>query len=177
MSKEINLLPLRRRRQLARAFWERQLRHFLVSLLWGAVLLTVAAVSAGVGLSVSSAILFPQVRDELEQAIIDYRKETKSIQARNALVTEMQTAHTERIAWSERLPEMLAILPAGTTLEDMSGVLAGRELTIAGRAAARSTVVVLEEKLRALSGVKAVEAPHSNLLERTGPEFRFQIKL
>lgn len=177
MSKEINLLPLRRRRQLARAFLERQLRRLAVSLLLGAVLLTAAAAAAAIGLTAAGTILFPQITEELDQAVLDYRGETRTIQMRNALIVEMQQYHDKRVVWSEQIPQVLALLPGGTELDGMSGTLAARRLVVEGQAAARSAVVVLEDKLKALPWVKSVGAPHSNLLERTRPEFRFEITL
>lgn len=177
MSKEINLLPLRRRRQLARVFLERQLRRFVTSLLLGSVLLTLTGVAAAVGLTVAGAVLFPQVAEELDQTVIDYRGETRAIQMRNALIVEMQQYNDKRVVWSERIPDVLALLPGGTELHGVNGVLASRRLVVEGQAAARSVVVVLEDKLKTLPWVKNIGAPHSNLLERTGPEFRFEITL
>ncbi len=99
------------------------------------------------------------------------------IQAQNALIAEMQSHQAERLEWSALLPDLLAALPAGTEMNHLSGERDSHRLTLQGRASARSTLTVLENKLKALPWVKSVEAPRANLLERVGPEFTFTLSL
>lgn len=177
MSKEINLLPLPRRRQLARRFFEHTLLRLSTSVFLGLLLLTTVGVATLIALTVSSAILFPAVGEALEQAVVDYRAETRAIGERNTLVKEMQAQQEARVVWSGYIPDVLRVLPAGTALQELSGDWQGSRLTIAGQAPARSALIVLEDKLRTLPWAKAVEAPVSNLLERFSPEFRFIVQL
>lgn len=177
MSKEINLLPLRRRRQLRRQYFVGKLRRFSYSVLLAVLGLTVAGVGAGMGLRVAARVAYPSAQEVLDEAIIEYRSETRSILERNALLAEMVKVQTDRITWSTRLPDVLQSLPGGVVVSEVAGTGSNRELRIKGQAPARSAVIVLEDKLKALSWVKGVEAPHSNLLERVAPEFIFRIKL
>lgn len=177
MSKEINLLPLRRRRQLIRRFFELQLRRFVVSLLLTTLLVTVAGVAAVVGLQVATGIAFPAAQAALDKAVIDYRAQTREILERNALISEMQRYHEEQLVWSMFVPDVLKTLPGGVVVNKLSGTRESRELQLSGQAPARSAVIVLEDKLKTLPWVETVEAPHSNLLERVSPEFTFKIRL
>ncbi|MEK7556770.1 MAG: hypothetical protein AAB538_02220 [Patescibacteria group bacterium] len=177
MSKEINLLPLPRRRQLARRFFENSLLRLSTSVFLGLLLMTVVGGAALIVLTVSSAVLFPEVGKDLEQAVLDYRAETRRVGESNTLIKEMQAQHETRVVWAGYLPDVLRALPAGTQLQELSGDWQSKRLTIAGQAVARSALIVLEDKLRTLPWAKGVEAPVSNLLERVSPQFRFIVQL
>lgn len=177
MSKEINLVPLRRRRQLIRRFYELELRRFVMSLLLATLLVTVSGVVAVVGLQVMAGVIGGAAREELDTAVIDYRAETRLILEQNAEIVEMQRHHEQRLEWSGWLPDVFASLPGGVVISQLSGAREGRELQVVGHAPARSAVIVLEDKLKTLPWVKTIEAPHSNLLERLSPEFIFKIRL
>lgn len=177
MSKEINLLPLPRRRQLARRFFEHTLRRFCTSLLWGLLLLSAVGVTVFTGLQLATSWLYPSAETALEQAVIDYRSETRLIQEQNTLIAAMQSHHDERLEWSTLLPDIFAVFPAGTEITHLSGDREGHRLTLQGRASARSALAVLENKFKTLPWVKSVEAPRTNLLERVAPEFTFTLGL
>lgn len=177
MSKEINLLPLPRRRQLARRFFERELRKFCTSLLLGVCFVTAVGVGAFVVLTVTMSILFPVPNNELETAVVEYRAETRVIQARNESVHEMLRQQAERLTWSGYLPDIFASLPVGTQIQILSGSRESRQVTLRGQAAARSALIVLENKLKALPWVKEVISPPANLLERFSPEFSLTLRL
>lgn len=177
MSKEINLLPLPRRRQLARRFFEHALRRFTSSLWLGLAVMTAAAVVVVVALTVTTGILFPSVGGKLEEAVVDYRVETRATSDRNALIAEMQKQDEARLFWTTYLVDLFQVLPAGTNLTSMSAKRESRQWVIEGVTAARSTLIVLENKLKTLTWAKSVAAPASNLLERLAPEFRFTIGL
>lgn len=177
MSKEINLLPLPRRRQLSRRFFEHSLRRFVASLLLGLMLVSLPGLVALVGFRVAAPLLYPADETGLEEAIVAYRAETRTIQEGNTLIGAMQKVQDDRVEWTVHLPEIFAALPAGTQLYEMTADRDRRQLVIEGQASARSTLVVFETKLKAMSWVKSVTAPPSNLLERVGPEFTFTIAL
>lgn len=177
MSKEINLLPLRRRRQLTRQFFELQLRRFATSLLLTMFVLTLSGVVAIFGLRVAAGIVGSEAREELDAAVVEYRAETRAILEQNAKISEMQRYHEERLVWSTFVPDLLSSLPGGVVVSELSGVREGKALSVVGVAPARSAVIVLEERLRGLSWIQTVEAPHSNLLERLQPEYQFKIRL
>lgn len=177
MSKEINLLPLPRRRWLARTYFEREARHFGVSMLLGIFVVTAAGVGALVTLTVLTPVLFPSARGELETAVVDLRSETRAIQERNSLIAEMQRRGEERLTWSGYLPDIFASLPTGTQLAAVSADRTNRTITLQGRAAARSALIVFENKLKALLWVKEVVSPPANLLERVSPDFSLTVAL
>lgn len=177
MSKEINLLPLPRRRQLARRFFERALRRFCTSLLLGLLLVSITGVTVFAGLRLATSWLYPSAGAALEKAVVDYRSETRVIQEQNALIAAMQSHHEERLEWSVLLPDLFASFPAGTEVNHVTADRESRRLTFQGRASARSTLAVLENKLKNLPWVKSIEAPRTNLLERVSPEFTFTLGL
>lgn len=177
MSKEINLLPLPRRRQLARRFFEHTLLRLGISVLLGLLVVTLVGVATLVGFTIASSVLFPAVRADLEQAIIDYRAETRAISERNALIADMQKQHEAHLTWSQYVPDVLKALSAGTEISELAGDYSAKKLTLSGRAVARSSLIVLEDKLTALLWAQAVEAPVTNLLERLSPEFTFLVQL
>jgi len=177
MSKQINLLPLARRRRLARQFFERALLRFVKSAWLALGTVTVAAVVAIVLLQVLGSLLFRSVGNELDDAVVTYRVETKSIVEQNKLIKEMDKLQQERLVWSELFDDVLTALPPGTKLKDINGSVESKQIVVAGEAVARSSLVVLQEKLANLPWVASVDAPHSNLLERDNPSFTFLIKL
>lgn len=177
MSKEINLLPLARRRLLIRQFFERKLMRFLVSQILALGLVSAAAAAAVLGLHVTGSLFFESVRDELDEAIVAYRVETKSIQDINNVIMEMKQRHDESLTWANLLQDVLAALPPGTTLEEVGGNAETRQLVLRGLTPARSALVVLQERLQKLPWVQEVVAPPANLLERENPQFNFSIRL
>ena len=177
MSKEINLLPLARRRLLIRQFFERKLLGFLISLILALGLISAVAIFSIVGLQITGSLFFESVRNELEEAVVAYRVETRSIQDMNRVILEMKARHDERLTWSHLLQDIFVSLPPGTTLEEMSGNSDSRQMIIRGLAPARSALVVMQDRLRELPWVQNLIAPPANLLERENPEFNFFISL
>lgn len=177
MSKEINLLPLPRRRQLARRFFERELRRLMTSFLLGVLVVTGAGVSSLGALTIATSILFPVQNNELETAVIDYRTETRAIQARNKIIAQMLHQQETRLIWSVYFPDIIASFPAGTQLTGISGDRESNQIALQGRVSARSALIVLENKLKTLPWVKEVVSPPANLLERVSPEFSLTLRL
>lgn len=177
MSKEINLLPLPRRRQLARRFFEHRLRRFFTSLLLALGVVSLTGLIALIAILMATSVFYPSAEQGLEKAIVAYRAETRAIQDRNSLISEMQRHHDERIEWTAHLPEFLEVLPAGTQLSRLTGDVDAHRFTLEGKASARSALVVLENKLHLLTWVKSIDAPRANLLEKVLPEFTFTLGL
>lgn len=177
MSLEINLLPFSRRRILHRLYIEESIGIFFRRLLVMTSFVTAAAVLSLAVIVFSTRLTSTEVDDTLAERVASYQNLRGEIALQNQALQEMKEAIEQKIEWSAFFQDTLEALPPGTVVREMSGDNAARRVSISGTAAARSSLIVLEDRLRALAWVAKVEAPHSNLLERVNPPFSFTLTL
>lgn len=173
MPDELNLLPTSRRRVLARRVSLEVVRRFLQVIVFNLVALTAVGVVAVVVLQILVLTSSHDGTVELDEYVSQYQRLRDDIAEQNLLLSDMERLGSQRVVWPEWFSSVFAVMPPGTAIEQMSGNFEQRTLTFSGEAAARSTLVVLEDKLGDLPWVKQVTAPHSNLLERINPAYQF----
>lgn len=175
--KEINLLPPDRRRFLFRRYLERVTLHFLGTVIAGLCIMTVGGGLTIVILRGVAASTSDQVQAELMQHVTEFKRIREEVARSNKLYQTMGKLHSERTVWSSLLPSFFEALPPGTVIDILAAENSSQKITVGGKAAARSTLVVLEERLQALPWVQSVDSPTSNLLVRDNPVFSLILKL
>lgn len=178
MVSDLNLLPPPRRRELARQAAIEDRNRFLSSITMGLILITlVGFVSIGVLQSLISAS-FNQASTQLAEIITQYTALRESVGAQNSVLSTMGKTLTDRLLWSDKMYELLAVIPKGITIQSMKGASAEKAtITFAGQAATRNALIILEQKLKTIPWATSVDAPNSNLIDRTNAPFEFILLL
>lgn len=178
MLHEINLLPVDRRRALSRqrlvAIVDRIIRNITV----GLVVVTVCGVVIAVVLQ-GLAFTFSKITDvDVEQQIARYESARADVMDKNAVIRSMSSVSSNRLVWSDMIGELLSVVPPGMNISKMGGEYGdSSSLSFEGNATSRNTLVVFEGRLRDLEWAAGVESPHSNLIQRVDPSFKFNIVL
>ena len=179
MLREINLLPPDRRRNLEREAFLQALQRAFYSLLLALMLMT--ALSA-VCLVVIKSIAAAEERTQdsnVAQRVEEFRDLRDDIALDNERLKLMLEQLDGRVLWSARLQELLDTLPPGVHVARMQANDQPplRQLVFSGTAITRNALIVLEKRLQSLSWVEGVEAPVSNLINRTDAEYIFTIRI
>lgn len=177
MPRQLNLLPLTRRRFLYRLAVLTSVRRLMRSVLVGYAVVTLGGVAAVV---ITQALLIAASAESL----VDLSKEVSTYQTRrgelakqNITLNHMHDLSTKQVKWSKKLDEFLALIPPGVTITQISGqnVVSELQLSFRGVAINRNTLIVIADRLAKLPWVVDVNAPHTNLLERENPPYQFTI--
>jgi Tfp pilus assembly protein PilN len=179
---EINLLPPERRRLVRNESIAVSIINIVKSMNAGLLLMTVLALVMVGAVWLYSWAATPTTQEELNQAVDQYQTLRDRIAQENVVLERLEEVGQKRIAWSEMLIDFFATTPPGVTLSRLGGdvvfadgVVASGTLNFAGQAATRNALTIYEERLRSLPGVRQVNSPTSNLLERTNPLFQFTL--
>lgn len=182
--KDINLLPPSRRSLLHRESLLIAAQSFLNSLLLGLALLTCVGIMLAAALWIMS---FNAARTTESQFIVvrdEYKKMKDSVTQQNQFFSRIEQSGSKRIVWSDALQAVLKAVPAGVAIETASAVAVMKNnvpqsatLILKGRAVTRSTLTVMESKLRSLPNVAQVQSPTTNLLDRNNPSFEFNLSI
>ncbi len=178
MIHEINLLPPDRRRALSRQRIMSIANRVVHNVIFGLVMVSVCGVVMIVVLQ-GLAYTFSRITDiDVDKQVVRYESARIDVLNRNRAVRNMRSLSGDRFVWSERLRELLTIVPPGA---DISGMKAdvGESISLSfdGRALSRNTLVVFEGRLKDLSWAASVESPHSNLIQRVNPDYSFNMTL
>jgi len=181
--KEINLLPPDRRKVLHSESLLEAAIHFLRSGIIGLLLLTGVAVASIVVLVVVAGFSASATQAELDEAVARYQALRDRVVEENGVLEFVSMLGGRRIVWTKLVGQVFEAVPAGISLNDAGGTLTVENgdidsavMTVSGRAATRSTLVIFQEKLKSLSIVQEVESPTTNLLERTNPPFEMTVR-
>lgn len=176
MPREINLLPPSRRQFLNRRARIIAVQRFVVSVLFGLVLLTASGLVTIGGFRYLAASASQSVSAELDEKVSEFRRIRDSVSSDNAFIEATYDVQKNRIVWSAFLMEVFKALPPGVSISELSGTAEGR-FTFRGRADSRNLIVVLEKSIADLPMVTSVDAPHTNLIQRTDSEYTFNVTL
>jgi Tfp pilus assembly protein PilN len=179
MSGELNLLPPRRRRLLDKQSTISNAGRLIRHLIAGLVVLTTVGALSLVSLQLLVLTASRSASGELLVAVSQYRERREEIAKQNQRLTLMHQLAAEHAVWSDLLPDLFTLMPSGVRLEQLSGRVTRQDtrLSIEGRAVNRNTLIALDERLATLSWVDSIEAPHSNLIQRSNPDFSFVLFL
>ncbi|MDP3997950.1 MAG: hypothetical protein U1C49_01305 [Candidatus Andersenbacteria bacterium] len=182
--REINLLPPERRALLRRESLMVSVETFFNSLVMAVTLLTMVAIMLIVVLLVMGVAAKGTTKTELEAAVKEYQALREQISKQNLVLEKVSNIGNRRAVWSDFLRKLLPVVPPGVTLSDITAttIIENDEiftpsLTVGGQAESRSTLTVLEGRIKALESVASVNSPTTNLLERSNPVFQFNINL
>lgn len=176
--RELNLLPDERRQALTRQLVINSVNHFLRSIVASLVIMTTVGVFAVVVLRSWAAASSRETTQMLEEQVEKYQALRGEIAVQNENLKFMSELTSNRVVWAPLFTDVLRALPPGTKIQQL-GADVGIEsrLSFTGQAVARSALVVIEERLKELAWAQSVRAPHANLLERTNPQFTFDVTL
>lgn len=178
MVSDLNLLPPRRRQQLATQAALTDAHRFLTSITMGLLLITLAG---GISLGLLQSMISASSNEkstQLKQVGSQYGVLRESIVAQNALIAAMEDTLSHRFVWSDKVYELLAVIPSGVHIRAMQA--SGNEkssLTFSGKAPTRNALIILEQRLKDISWAGSVGAPNSNLIDRTNAPYEFIILL
>lgn len=179
MIKEINLLPPDRRRNLEREAFLRALQRMGRNVLLALLLVTVLGVGSLVAVK-SIAAAEERAQDfNVREQVEEFRNLRDAIAVDNERLKLMLTQTEGRVLWSARLQELLDTLPPGVHVARLQGNDHPplRQLVFSGTAVTRNALIVLERRLQELAWVERVEAPVSNLINRTDAEYVFTVRI
>ena len=178
MTSDLNLLPPPRRLALLKQSMVQDAYRLLTSITMGLLLVTLVGIgSIGILQSFISAAS-SEKSAELEHILRQYTTLKESVAAQNVFLSAMGGLVEHRLVWSEKLYELLATIPGGVHIERISGK--GNEkptISFSGEAATRNALIILEQRLQGLTWADSVDAPNSNLIDRTNAPYEFIIPL
>jgi len=176
--RELNLLPPTRRRlidqQATLNIMARLIRHVVTGLIviTALGLLSLAGLYAGIIITGSAA------NTDLAAEIENYQDRREEIARQNSSLKQLHEISTGRVIWSEIIPELLTVVPAGTVIAQISGdQISQPRLDFKGHATSRTSLIALTERLQSLPWAKSVRSPHSNLIERINPSYSFSVEI
>lgn len=175
---DLNLLPPSRLAALLRQEAVLGIHRFLVSITMGLVLLTlVGLVSRGILQHLIRTISHEQ-EAQLEQAISQYGVLRESLTADNAFLSAVSGLVHSRQQWGEKVYDLLAVVPGGIRINAVRGQSGKKpSISISGQAATRNALTILEQRLKTIPWAKSVDAPNSNLIDRTNAPYEFILPL
>lgn len=177
IDREMNLLPLERRKLLARQFVMDSVSKFLQSVVVSLSILAVVGIALIIGLESLGRIRSVPENVQLTQKIEEYQSLRTDVVRLNRLLTEMEEIHDDKIFWAETVRSVTEALPLGMQISSIIGVVDSRTFTMQGTAPSRNSLVAAEERLSELPWVSGVQSPPSNLLNRINPNFSFVLQL
>lgn len=178
MPRELNLLPPSRRHYIDRQLVVDAVSKLLATLIaaW-----TIAIVAGAIAIGVLGFLITTTssgVAGTLTQKVKTYQDLRTQIGAQNTTIKTMQTLTQQRVVWSDLLPDLFNALPPGAVITRLTLTAQGvPRLSFAGVAPARSSLVVLQDRLGLIEWVQAVAAPDTNLLERDNPAYQFDLTI
>lgn len=175
--RQLNLLPRERRRALRRALTLDAVTNLVRSLFWSLLLVTVVGLAAGGGLAFVSWWEGQAGLSVFEHRMAEYTRAQQAVAQRNQLIEAIDRLGRERMVWSGVLQQLLPVLPPGATIETLQLDAAERSVVVAGAAATRAEVVILEDRLRGQPWVAGLEAPRGNLLAKENAPYTFTLSI
>jgi len=140
-------------------------------------MLSVGAVLAIIGLWVIAMSFSSSTEMELEKQVKNYIELRTMIANQNKVLALVDELGQKRIVWADLMAQFQDVVPPGTTMDTFTADTNLSEVEFAGRALTRNALVVFEERLNQLSWVAGVTAPRRNLLQRSNPDYSFNIQL
>jgi Tfp pilus assembly protein PilN len=95
----------------------------------------------------------------------------------NALLTFLDSQLTNRPAWTANLERLLALIPVGIKLDELTATLSDRTLVFKGIAATRDQLIQVQDILKADQAVESLDSPLSNIVQRENIPFTLTIKI
>lgn len=151
--------------------------RILKTALIGLVLLSAGALVIGAVLWGLTLTYAGSGTNELEQEILKYIELKTLIAEQNQLLSLVDRLGRARVVWSDYLKVFLTVVPPGTTINSLSMDTTSGQVVFSGEALTRNALVVFEERLSQLDWVETVTAPRRNLLQKSNPEYSFELKL
>lgn len=177
-TRELNLLPPTRRRQLARQLSINSVIRLIRSVIIGLMIITVVGLGTGITFHLLGMFLSGETTVELGQQVKRYQELRTQIAKENENLGFMATASADRVLWSALFADLYATMPPGTHVSSMIVESIPRHsISFSGVAVSRGALVVLEDRLKSLTWVESVEAPSANLLQRVNPLYTFRVLL
>lgn len=176
MARELNLLPPERRNVLSRQSMIGVIKDIVVNAVIALSVLTAVGISAIVLLQILLLTASRSAEASLTQAVESYQTIRGDVAKKNIAIEKMNELTTQRVIWSSIINELFPLIPTGVTITQIKGQDSPQvEIAFSGTATVRNMLIVLEDRLRELPFVTNVNAPASNLIERTNPTYSFQV--
>ena len=178
MSAELNLLPPQRIALLRKRLLMTNGYQLVSTLTMGLLLLTIVGGISIVILHALKSTSSSESNDELTQKISEYNTLRNGIGQQNALLSTMEGLLKKRRVWSDNTHSLLTAIPGGVTMQLMEGKNSEEpSIVFSGQAVTRNTLIILEQRLKALPWILAVDSPNSNLIDRTNAPYEFVVTL
>ncbi|MBI1833607.1 MAG: hypothetical protein HYR90_02155 [Candidatus Andersenbacteria bacterium] len=175
--REINLLPTPRRTFLRRQWIYDSLRRFVFNINVALIIMTAVALATLAGLRSVSFFTSADAESTIPEYLGKYQATKQAIEEKNRLIAQASAADQGRIIWGDYITELLNVLPPGTLVERITADADQEEIMVTGDTVNRSSLTLLDARIKSLSWAKEVRAPLTNLLDRENPEFSFTIIL
>ncbi len=172
--RQLNLLPLDRRLGLRRDVMLSSLIKFLRVIAIGLGGLVLVGVIAGVGLWIVNETMSSSTEADLQVEADNYKRLRLVVARENAVLELVDGLAKDRIKWSLILNELFKIVPPGVVVRSMEVDAEKSLISFSGSALSRSSLVVLEDRLRVLPWIVEVVAPRENLLNRVSPSYNIR---
>ncbi len=178
--RQINLLPSERRNLLHRQTQILMVEKLLQVVIYGLVSLTIVGIVAFI---ILYFLIFSTQgsSDQVLQTSLEKQSALTSLIAeRGKAIDQLKALDENRIVWSDITLAIIANMPAGVRLRDITGnssveTLGPARLTLRGQAANRSILTNFSDQLNEVEHLTLLKAPTENLLKRTDPEFQFEL--
>lgn len=180
---EINLLPPIRHAWLKRQNTFGKVSGFLSAVILGLTILTFSAgISMGV-LWVMSQMAVPTTSLQFQTAVDKYRLLKQAISDQNDILQYLNSLSRGQLVWTDFLHPLFTAAPTGIAITHLDGNYDNQTkagvpiINLKGEAANRNVLINFETALKTLPQLASVEAPVSNLLDRTNSIFQFKLIL
>ncbi len=178
MSSELNLLPPERRKFLIQREIIMNANHFIVTIIMGLVLMLFAGGASVIVLRGISSIASDSAEEDLARASGEYAKLQESIERQNVMLSTMNGLLEKRVVWSMNIAELVSKIPSGIDIAMMQGQQdTTQTISFSGTAAARNALIIVSQRIEAMSWVASLESPNSNLIDRVNAPYEFRITM
>lgn len=177
MARHLNLLPAERREHLRRGALMVSTVRIVRTMIVGLGMLSIGAGMIGTSLWGLTFTFASSGNLELEQRVGDYLRLKGEINEQNSLLRMVDDLGRNRLVWSDYLSVFLSEVPPGTIINSLSADSTSGLVNFSGTALTRNSLVVFEERLSQLDWVETITASRQNLLQKSNPEYTFELKL
>lgn len=167
----LNLLSPEKQMSLKHLFYFQYIRHNLEIFLFLLSLIAIAFLGGRWILEQHFSNLAAQLTATAQQ----HTERNTRIRDVNTIVRETEKVQSHYTAWSQRFPELIATLPPGVILSQLT--MERQSYSISGTATTREDLLALQAALSGLPGAGKVEIPLSQLTQKENVPFSLTVSI
>jgi len=170
----INLLPSQQKEKIYSELFKKQLNNFC---------LMIVVIFLGSAILILNSIIFIKIQAQAIEQSLSITTHTDEVQEAalleskvnqlNDLTVRYNNFRKNNISFSDAFLALQQIIPSGARLEVLFLDGSTKKVIISGLAQNRDDILKLEESLKKSAVFEKLDAPLSNLLERTNVNFNF----